>query len=175
MAANNNKKDDNMGFNVNVIKNICSKYKKYIATGAMLILLSVVISTSRAASNGTSKPDEGPAKTVSTDDEQKEKAEVDAHEEVNALLEEYYQCYVSGDTDKLEKIAYPISDTEKSYVQLLSKYVEKYDNIKCYTKKGISDGEYVVMAASEMKFKDIETGAPDLACFYVRKNENGEV
>ncbi len=175
MAANNNKKDDNMGINVSRIKNICSKYKKYIATGAMLILLSVVISTSRAASGGTSKPDEGPARTAGADEEQKEKVQVDAYEEVNKLLAQYYECYVSGDTDKLEKIAYPISDTEKSYVKLLSQYVEKYDNIKCYTKKGVKDGEYVVMAASEMKFKDIETGAPDLSCFYVRKNENGEV
>ncbi|KAI4446143.1 hypothetical protein C823_000661 [Eubacterium plexicaudatum ASF492] len=46
-AKNDNKNDNNVGFNINAIKNICSKYKKYIATGAMLVLLAVVVSTSQ--------------------------------------------------------------------------------------------------------------------------------
>lgn len=46
-AKNSNKNDNNLGFNIDSIKNICSKYKKYIATGAMLILLAVVVSTSK--------------------------------------------------------------------------------------------------------------------------------
>lgn len=174
MAASNNKKDDNLGFNISGIKNICSKYKKYIATGAMLILLSVVVSTSRAASNDTAEIDDGAAGTTKTDDTQNGEVEVDAHTEVNELFKEYYQWCAAGDTDKIEEIAFPITDTEKSYIKLLSEYVESYDNIKCYTKNGITDGDYIVMVASEMKFKGIETGVPDLGYFYVRKNETGK-
>ena len=40
MSASKNEKENNPEMNVNGIKNICSKYKKYIAIGAMLVLFS---------------------------------------------------------------------------------------------------------------------------------------
>ena len=173
MSASKNEKENNPEMNVNGIKNICSKYKKYIATGAMLVLLCVVVAT-LGKKDGTAKPDEGKSAVTNVDENTStDGAEVDAHEEVNALFGEYYTHYAAGDIESLEKIAFPITDTEKSYIQMFSKYVDKYENIKCYTTKGISDGEYVAVVTTEMKLKDIDTAAPELATFYVRKNENG--
>ncbi len=173
MSASKNEKENNPEMNVNGIKNICSKYKKYIATGAMLVLLCVVVAT-LGKKDETAKPDEGKSAVTNVDENTStDGAEVDAHEEVNALFGEYYTHYAAGDIESLEKIAFPITDTEKSYIQMFSKYVDKYENIKCYTTKGISDGEYVAVVTTEMKLKDIETAAPELATFYVRKNENG--
>ncbi len=174
-AKNTNNNDNNVGFNIDSLKNICSKYKKYIATGAMLILLGVVITSSRSASGN---PDDKTTDQVSTagDDQtqtDEEKFEVDAYPEVNALFEEYYGYYAKGDTDSIAKIARPIQDTEVSYIKTFSEYIDRYENIKCYTKKGIEEDEFVVSVSVDMMFKDIETGAPDLGCFYVRKDENG--
>lgn len=174
-AKNTNKKDNNAGSNIDSLKNICSKYKKYIATGAMLILLGVVITGSRAATGGGKDNDTKQGSTSADDQTQveNEALELNAYPEINALFEEYYSYNAKGDTESIEKIAYPISDTEKGYIKLVSQYVDKYENINCYTKKGIEEGDFIVSVSLDMMFKDIETGAPDLLCFYVRKDETG--
>lgn len=176
-AQNSNKNENNTGFNINGIKNICSRYKKYIATGAMLVLLAVVISTSSKASRnqGPKDPDvqQENTKTDGENQDNQNKMEVNAYPQINALFENYYKYYAAGDTESIEKIAFPISDTEKSYIKCFSKYMDSYEEINCYTKKGIAEGEYVVTVYTEMKFKDVETGAPNLDSFYVRRDKNG--
>lgn len=177
MAANNsNKNDNNLGFNINVIKNICSKYKKYIATGAMLVLLAVVVATSTRGS-GTEGPKEPDTKqgATNTDDNGQgtEAVELNAYPQVNGLFENYYKYFAQGDTDAIEKIAFPISDTEKSYIKCFSKYVESCEDVNCYTKKGLAEGEYIVTVVTQMKFKDVSETAPEMASFYVRRDDKG--
>ena len=99
--------------------------------------------------------------------------EVDAYEDVTALVKDYYKYYAKGDVDSLEKIAYPISDTEKSYIKMFSKHVDKYSDIKCYTKKGVSEGEFAASVRLNMKFKGVKTEAPGLDFFYIRTDEKG--
>ena len=100
--------------------------------------------------------------------------EKDENEQVNELITEYYTCYAAGDTDSILKIAYPMSDAEKSYIQMYSGYVEEYQDITCYTKTGAEDGSYVVSASFEVKYQDVGTAAPGMDFFYVRTDENGE-
>ena len=173
-AKNSNKNDNNLGFNIDSIKNICSKYKKYIATGAMLILLAVVVSTSQKAS-GSKDPTETKEiqDTKSDDGNNTQEVEVNAYPQINALFEEYYKSYAKGDTKAIEKIAFPISDTEKSYIQSYSKCIESYEDINCYTKNGAAEGEYAVIVVTQMKFPDISSTAPEMASFYVRRDEKG--
>ena len=176
-AQNSNNSENNTGINTNGIKNICSKYKKYIATGAMLVLLAVVISTSSKASQNKDPKQPGSVQDATkTDEENKDGAgqmEVNAYPQINALFEDYYKYYAAGDTESIAKIAFPISDTEKSYIKCFSKCMDSYEEISCYTKSGIAQGEYVVTVYTEMKFKDVETGAPNLDSFYVRTDKNG--
>lgn len=174
-AKNSNKNDNNVSFNINAIKNICSKYKKYIATGAMLVLLAVVVSTSQKA-GGDKDPSESnvtQADTKSDDGSNTQEVEVNAYPQINALFEEYYKYYAKGDTQSIEKIAFPISETEKSYIQCYSECVESYEDINCYTKKGIAEGEYAVIVITQTKFPDIASTAPEMASFYIRKDSKG--
>lgn len=164
------------------LKGFCIKYKKFIAAGAMVALLAVVIACTSTGSGDQDKKNDDPGVQTAADDNNNgkdaasildEEFEVDAYTEVNELIQKYYECRAAGDADGIEKIAFPITETEKSYIKLYSKYVEKYENIKCYTKKGVSDGEYMVSVAVDTKFKDIKTDSPGLDFFYVRKNESG--
>lgn len=41
-----------------------------------------------------------------------------------------------GNTGEMLEFANPISDMEKSYISMYSQYIEKYNNITCYTKTG---------------------------------------
>lgn len=52
-------------------------------------------------------------------------------------------------------------------------FVESYDDVKVYTKKGQEQDSYIVFARYEMKIKDIYTKVPGLGTFYVTKDETG--
>lgn len=101
--------------------------------------------------------------------------EEDAYPEINALINSYYAAYAAADTDGVENCASPVSDTEKSYIALVGQFVESYDNIKCYTKKGAKEGDYLVSAYIDMKFDGILTPAPGLDFFYVTMSDAGKL
>ena len=54
-----------------------------------------------------------------------------------------------------------------------SDYIQGYQNVETYTKKGLKDGEYVVFAAYDLKFVNIDTALPGLSQLYVFQDENG--
>lgn len=179
MASKKLNKKNNSGFNINTLKSLCVKYKKYLSAGVMLAVLAVVLVSLNGASekkpeNADTQQEEDAGDTAGQDYTlPDEEFEVDAHEEVTSLIASYYDNFAKGDTASLEKTAYPISDTEKSYIEMFSKYVEKYDNIKCYTKSGIDGDDYLVSVSLDMKFKNVDTPAPGLDFFYVRKDDAG--
>lgn len=186
MAANNNLKDEENKIDIQsqTEKPKTSagfqslKYKKLIAAGAVAIL--AIIGVAAAATNHTKTNDKKPGQGTTISDNSNasildDDFEVDAHPEVNALVQEYFKAYAAGDVDAIEKVAYPITKTEKSYIQMYSKYVEKYEDIKCYTKKGLLEGEYLLSVECSTKFKDIKTSVPGLEFFYVRTDKDGSV
>lgn len=97
------------------------------------------------------------------------------NEELNTLIENYYNTYASGDTETLQTYASPISASEQSYIQFFSQYVEKYQNLKVYYKRGLDDQSYLVSVYLEIKFVDIDTAAPGLDFFYVTTDDNGNL
>lgn len=99
--------------------------------------------------------------------------ETDAHEQINELIADYYACYAEGNVENILQYAYPMSDSEKSYIQMYSAYVENYENIVCYTKTGEDESAYIVSASFEVKFDGVDTTAPGMDFFYVRINDDG--
>ena len=101
--------------------------------------------------------------------------EKDGHAEINELFVNYYRAYAAGDTEEMVGYANPITDMEKSYISMYSQYIEKFDNIICYTKTGADENSYIVSVAYDLKYKNVETAAPGLDFFYVRTNDKGQV
>lgn len=101
--------------------------------------------------------------------------EKDGHQEINALIEDYYKAYASGDTETILQYANPMTDKEKSYISMYSQYIEGYENVTCYTKTGADGTSFIVSVAFELKYKDVDTTAPGLDFFYVRTSDAGEV
>lgn len=99
--------------------------------------------------------------------------EVDAYPELNALIEEYFRAYVAADVAALEAVAYPLSEMEKSYITTISQFYEEYQNIKCYTKHGLSKDSYIVSACFDIKFTGQEVTAPSMVLFYVQTDKDG--
>ena len=82
--------------------------------------------------------------------------ENDSNDAIKELLEKYYEAYAQGDTAELEKVATPVSDNEKSYISVLSKYYEKIMNITYYSKQGPTDGSYFVISVIKVYIKLIQ-------------------
>ena len=100
-------------------------------------------------------------------------AEADESSEYRELLKTYYDGLASGDMDKVLSVAEPVSDSEQSYIQFLSEYVDSYDIEEIYTKQGIEDGSSLLSAKVKIHFKDVKNAAPGLDFFYVQSRDDG--
>lgn len=149
---------------------------RYITAGVLflaLVLILVKAGLPKQSQNGQDVAATEVTSEASNDAVQE--FEVDAYEDVNTLINQYYTAYAAGDTDTLQTIATPLSENEKSYISVFSQYVDAYQNIKCYTKQGLDASSYLVSVYVEVKFKDVDTVAPGLDFFYVRTNDDGSV
>ncbi|MDD7389744.1 MAG: SH3 domain-containing protein [Lachnospiraceae bacterium] len=95
----------------------------------------------------------------------------DTNPDINELFTTYFADLAKGDVKALGKIM--VKAPDKDTVAKESEYIEDYQNIKCYSKKGILDDTYVVYVYYEVKFKNIDTLAPSMIREYVCTNEDG--
>lgn len=99
--------------------------------------------------------------------------QIDVYPEINELISEYFGAYVAADFTTLERFVKPLSEMEKSYITAMSPFYEEYQNIKCYTKHGLSKDSYIVSVCFDIKFKDQAVTAPSMVLFYIQTDENG--
>lgn len=160
---------------IDKILDFCKKNIRYISAGALLIILIFVLTmcTGDKKNAGESVNGETEATEQVADTEDANEFEVDAIPAVNELINNYYTAYANGDIATLTTLATPISENEQGYISVFSQYVESYQNISCYTKKGLDDNSYLVSVYMEVKFTGVDTLAPGLDFFYVRANEDG--
>lgn len=147
----------------------CKKNVRYIAAAGLFIVIVIVL----VKFSGSKAAEPAAATEAVTEAQTEENYAVDAYPTINELVSKYYTAYAAGDNETLSALANPLSDMEKSYITTFSQFVEQYENISCYTKKGLDDSSYIVSVYLEIKFKDVETTAPGLDFFYVRTNQDG--
>ena len=154
----------------NEVLRFIREHIRYFAAGALVVVLVIVLAM--CAKPKGSDSDVVVNATESTQATE-EAYQVDANENINALITQYYTAYAAGDVTTLSSIATPISANEQSYIGLFSQYVDEYQNIKCYTKTGLDENSYLVSVSMEIKFTGVDTTAPGLDFFYVRTNDDG--
>lgn len=146
------------------------KNGRYLIMAGMLVVILIGI-VMLVNNKGTSSADpKARAEKVLKEDYQ-----VDENEAVTKLMKNYYKYYAEGNVDKMKEIATPISKLEQSYIKMFSERVEKYRNIKCYTKEGLDKDSYIVSVTMDMKFPKIKTTIPSLETFYVRTDDKGNL
>lgn len=168
-GKNMNENQNGQGFDA--VVEFCQKNILYIA-GAVVVILLLVILINVLGGKEEQKP-LGGTEALQEETEAAEEYATDAYPQINELINNYYKAYAKGDTESIAALADPVSDAEKSYISEFSKYVKKYKNISCYTKKGMDASSYIVSVYMEIKFKDIKTTAPGLETFYIRTREDG--
>ena len=149
------------------ISSFFQKNWKYFAAVILFIVLAVVMIK---FSSGNKDKDNGLSTEQSTE---AESFQVDAVPEINTLMQNYYNAYAAGDLATLQTYATPVSANEQALITMMSQYVESYQNIKCYTKSGLEADSYLVCVTLDLKFVGVDTAAPGMEFFYVKKNEQG--
>lgn len=97
------------------------------------------------------------------------------NKKITSLMQDYYAAKISCDIKKLKSLLSDPSKVETQHqLQNKTEYIEDYRKIKCYVKKGIEEGSYIVYVYQEVKITGINTAAPSLAKFYVVKNKKGK-
>ena len=66
-----------------------------------------------------------------------------------------------------------IDEENLIYLQKMGNYIESYNELKCYTKKGPAENSFVVYASYEVKFKDMDTMVPGVSPYLVYAREDG--
>lgn len=158
------------------IKNFCIDKKRYIGAVGLFIIFVLILAfmakpvEPKGSTNGT----EITGNIAENFQFDKDYA-VDEDTAMNELLNSYYTAYASDDLETLEQIARPISNNEKSYIGVLSQYYESIQNMKYYSKAGLTEGSYFVSVYNEIKFYGVDTLAPTLDFFYVETDDEGKL
>lgn len=102
--------------------------------------------------------------------------EEDKYPEIDALIQLYYLSKNNCDMEKLKRLLWDPSQLEsESSLKSLSKIMEDYRNIKCYTKKGYIEGNYIVYVYLDYKIININTLAPGVVEFYLITDADGNL
>lgn len=177
-SVNNNKKFDFSRINIDSIVAFCKKNTRYVSAGVLTLALVVVLAVTAANGGKTEEKQEKENQEEVTQEQvadAQDAYEISENEALNQLFGKYYELYAAGNVDELAAIATPVSDMEKSYIQMMSGYVESYSNIACYTKKGLEEDSFIVSATYDMKFNGVEGTVPGMESFYVRTKEDGSL
>ena len=153
------------------VKEFARKNIRYIVAGTAAVTLVVVLAVTDVVAKDTDKQGEFP--TGANEPARQMKPFAEAIPQIDTLIDSYYAAYIAGDPDTLQTYAEPVSDKEKSYIAMMSQFIDSYENIKCYTKPGLSEGEYAVSVVMDVHFTGVTTVAPGLDFFYVYKTEDG--
>lgn len=188
MAYNQrNKKKKPNGF-VELIEYIIEEIKKrnaqkYVITagiGVVLLIAVVIIVNSANKESSSAEPSSddviiaSDTSGESTEEEAVNPLEKDAYPEINKLFETYFKALIESDTETFNKIVDSDADVTEDQMKTKTEFIENYQNIACYTKKGLVEDTFIVFVYFEVKFPKIETPAPSLMWRSVRLDENGD-
>ena len=148
---------------------------------ALIIILLVVLlrKNSPEPVADTTDPEAVPAAVANTGEDLLEDVELpnnleeDANAGVNALIQSYYENMAAGNVEGVRALVDVLSDSQASYIESLETLVEEYQNIHCYTKRGMEEGSFVVIACYDLKFVAADAVAPGMETWYVKTNQDG--
>ncbi|WP_349944455.1 hypothetical protein ABFV83_13135 [Lacrimispora sp. BS-2] len=149
---------------------------------AAIILIFAVIVLDKPQQTGNnpanvSTVDSSAESTAST-----AKKEITLQEEaipaIHDLMEAYFKARKTCDIEALSKVygnTYSEEELRDQGTRMEEevKFYQSFENLVCYTVPGVDEGEYVVYARFDIKFRQAETLAPSLVVCYVKTAADG--
>ncbi len=157
----------------------------FMLGGGILVIVLVVFFSIRACSGkkgGGSTDSSGPDTKQETQNDSGDEDTAGesnplqtAGDDVNSLIQKYYNALGGKDVDALQDIEVNFNSEDEQKILNSADYIEEYRLKDVYTKNGLSENSYVVYASFEYKCKDIDTLVPALSQLYVITDEDGEL
>lgn len=94
------------------------------------------------------------------------------NKQIEELVNKYYTAVSTCDINMLADVMDSVGGLTPEKLKKQSEYIEKYENIKIFTKKGVHANEYVVYVYYENKIVNIDTLAPGGIVMYVMLNDD---
>lgn len=169
------------------------KYLHFLAIPLVVILLMIVIVIADKTEQGNTKETVTQAETKgnavseesegSTGKEETTAASVpklakEEISEIHELMQTYFKAKKSCDGDTLSQVYGGTCSPEQLQRRLQRieeevKYYQDFQNLICYTVKGLADNSWVVYARFDMKLRQAETIAPTMVACYAKQAEDG--
>ena len=139
----------------------------------VILLIAIIITTAAAVSarRRAAAAEAAAESTASTGVEMK----LNAYEDLNTLINRYFDAYAEGDTQTLSEITKGLDEEDYLRIEEISKYIDYYTTIDVYSKDGPQPGTYVVYAYTEELLQDYSNAVPGLTTMYVASDENGNL
>lgn len=160
-----------------------AKVRNGVIGGALALVLIILIIICVSCSNKGNENGEIPDNAEVSEDNTSDTVSEDisqplvetTDEAILQLIQTYYKALEVGDSATVETVKSEVTEEEKIRLETKAQDIESIDNIKVYTRPGMTEGSYIVYIYSEMKFVGIETKAPGLATTYVSTREDGSL
>ncbi len=158
-------------------RDFIGRHKKVVMPVFLLICVLITVGLAFTMRRHAKELAQESAAAATTEETAAEDVELEenAHEDVNALFQNYYRAVAEGDVDTIQSISADLSDEEKIRIQELSGYIDSYTTVDVYTKTGPVDGSYVAYVYTKLKLKDHDWEIPGLQTMYVCTRDDGSL
>lgn len=100
--------------------------------------------------------------------------EKDANQQVEAIIQKYYQALSTKDIKGIKEVRDELSASDEAQITN-EQHLDKYSDVEVYTKKGLNEGDYIVLARYNYKFKGVDALIPGISQLYVRTKPDGNM
>lgn len=161
--------------NTNNIYAFLGDNKKYLMPSLLVVavVITIVIAVSANRRNTEMVQPTTAVAEASTLQVPEDPMEENAYPEVNALVEKYYTACAAGDSETLSQIYRGLDETEILKTVAASEYIDRFENITVYTKKGPLEGSYVAYVYNEVKLYEYDKNVPGLETLYICTDSTG--
>lgn len=172
-SSNGRRRRKPQGFSFDVIRDFVIDHYQYFGVGILFICLVIILSIFSSSVKDEVEKADGKETSNSAYSVPDVDLEVDAHEDVNALVDKYFKATEQGDIETLSQICSELDEKEAIRIQKKAEVTESYSNFACYTKPGPEENSYIVFEYFEIKFNNIDTLAPGLTSLYIKTKDDG--
>ena len=95
--------------------------------------------------------------------------------EISALITSFYKALTDKDIDLLRTLENDLSGADEARITNSREYITGYEVQDVYSKKGLTEGSYVVYASYNFICQGIDTPVPALSWFYVITDIDGSL
>lgn len=165
------------------IKEWISEHTKIVMPAVLLICVLITVIVAVNANKKAAEEIEAQVKETAVQTEiekipeemaeQQLPLEENAYPAVNTLMSNYHTALAEGDIDAVVSMNAFVDETEKIWVQEMSKYIESYPEIVVYSKKGPIENSYLVYVYSKVKFTEYDKLVPGMKAYYVCTDDSG--